>query len=82
MLLFVIFTHKQFLTALSSTPRKVNLMKQKEVLIVRSSVAKSLYDVVEVDYFNESFNYIEKAVTFEEAQGVVADHTFFEVEVV
>jgi len=57
-------------------------MKTKEVLIVRSSITKSLYDVVEVDYFNETLDFVEKGVSFEDAQGILAEHTFFEVEAI
>ncbi len=41
-----------------------------EFAIVRNSMVKSLYDVLEVDYLGESFTYVAKAQSFEQAQNI------------
>lgn len=45
-----------------------------ETLIIRNASIKSLFDVVKVDFMNEKVDYLEKFLTFEEAQGVLADN--------
>jgi len=47
--------------------------KDTEILVVRSSVSKLLFDVVEVDYFNETVDWIAKALDFEKAVEVIAE---------
>lgn len=41
-----------------------------EFVIVRNSMVKSLYDVLEVDYEGESFSYVAMAQSFEQAQDI------------
>jgi len=39
-----------------------------EIVIVRSKVCNTLYDVVEIDMNSEIVNYIVRSATFEQAQ--------------
>ena len=46
------------------------MLNNKEFVIVRNSVVKSLYDVLEVDYEAENFTYVAQAQSFEESQNI------------
>ena len=46
------------------------MQKQQEVLILRNSICKMLYDVVLVDYEGEQLEYIAKAQQFEESVAI------------
>jgi hypothetical protein len=48
-------------------------MSKVETFIVRNSSIKSLFDVVKVDYMHEDVQFLEKYLTFEQAQQVLAD---------
>jgi len=41
---------------------------QTKYAIIRSSLAKNLYDVVKIDYVAEDIEFFEKGLTFEDAQ--------------
>lgn len=41
-----------------------------EILVKRSSISNRLYDVVQVDFDNESYEMLERSVEFEDAVGL------------
>lgn len=45
---------------------------QKEIVVIRSSISKMLFDVVEVDYLQETVDYLGTGLDFESACEVVA----------
>lgn len=46
---------------------------QKEIVVIRSSISKLLFDVVEVDYSEETVNYLGTGLDFESACETVAN---------
>jgi hypothetical protein len=42
-----------------------------ETVIVRSKVSNTLFDVVEIDNEGDIVNYLERKVTFEQAQNIL-----------
>lgn len=47
--------------------------KDTEVLIMRNTTAKRLYDVVRVNYFEETVDFIAKGVQYEHAVAMVLE---------
>ena len=45
-----------------------------EILIIRNSDVRSLFDVVRVDFFAEKAEYIERQLSFEQAQEVKSEY--------
>ena len=45
----------------------------KQYVIIRNSKTKSMFDVVEVDYDNETATHVEQELTFMEASGKVEE---------
>lgn len=63
-------------TMFTSSTIKEHLMQQDkstEVLIVRNTCVKQLYDVIRVDFFKEDIEYLAKAIDFVQAVGIVEE---------
>ena len=54
---------------------------QTEILIIRSNTHKTLFDVIEVDFFKESYEYLAKFVKFEDAVKIVKSYSKSEAEI-
>lgn len=54
---------------------------QTEILIVRSNTHKMLFNVIEVDFFKESYEYLAKFVKFEDAVKIVKSYSKSEAEI-
>ena len=52
-----------------------------EILIVRSNTHKTLFDVIEVDFFAESYEYLSKFVKFEDAVEIVKSYAKPQAEI-
>jgi hypothetical protein len=48
-------------------------MLELEMVIVRSKVSNTLYDVVEIDLDGDIVNYVARNATFEQAQNILEE---------